>query len=66
LNFEAESVRLSVTDNGCGFDVEQNNGQNGGSFGLISMRERAEQIGAQLLVESRLGKGTEMVVEVKE
>ncbi|HKS43191.1 MAG TPA: two-component regulator propeller domain-containing protein [Blastocatellia bacterium] len=64
LSFDHQSVRLSVKDNGCGFDANGSGSRVGGGFGLISMRERAEQIGAQLNIESSPGKGTKIVVEV--
>ncbi len=62
LKFDARSVALSVRDNGRGFDPgsETRNGH----FGLVGMRERAEQMGGTLRVESGPGQGTEVVVEV--
>jgi signal transduction histidine kinase len=48
--------RLTVTDDGKGFDVER--GGRSGSYGLIGMRERANAIGARLDIESRPSKGT--------
>lgn len=53
--------RLTVTDDGKGFDVER--GGRSGSYGLIGMRERANAIGARLDIESRPSKGT--VVECR-
>jgi len=64
LNFERQRVFLSVKDDGCGFDPEHRTSQNDGGFGLISMRERAAHIGAQLNIHSSPGKGTVVVVEV--
>lgn len=52
-----------VTDDGCGFDpqrLQQNNG-----FGLFSMRERARIIGATLTIESQPGLGTTVTLRVK-
>jgi len=51
-----QSLRLSVEDNGSGFDadsVDQNE-----RLGIQLLRERAELIGAKLKVKSKLGKGT--------
>jgi signal transduction histidine kinase len=45
---------LVVADNGRGFDPDAN----GRGFGLISMRERAELIGATLKVRSAPSDGT--------
>ncbi len=60
INFEKELVRVRVRDDGRGFDTLSSNGA--GGFGLISMRERAEQIGANLSIESAPGEGTEVTV----
>jgi signal transduction histidine kinase len=64
LVFDARQVQLRVRDDGCGFDSQV--ADNGASrhFGLVGMRERAEQIGGTLSVQSRNGSGTEIVVEV--
>ena len=62
LNFDTRSVRLSVRDDGRGFDP---NGQIAdGHFGLIGMRERAEQIGGVLTVDSASARGTQIAVDV--
>jgi signal transduction histidine kinase len=52
---------LRVCDNGVGFDPADAGGASGG-FGLMSMRERAETLGATLAVRSARGEGT--IVEV--
>jgi ligand-binding sensor domain-containing protein/signal transduction histidine kinase len=62
LNFDTRSVRLSVRDDGRGFDP---NGQIAdGHFGLIGMRERAEQIGGVLTIDSANERGTEIAIDV--
>ena len=64
LAFEPERVELRVRDNGRGFDPEAvARDRLGEGFGLISMRERAEQLGGRLTVNSRPGSGTEVVLE---
>lgn len=63
LNFDARRVRLSVSDNGRGFDPGAQIAD--GHFGLISMRERAEQIDGVLSVQSANdGRGTQVTVDV--
>ncbi|HWT01813.1 MAG TPA: two-component regulator propeller domain-containing protein [Pyrinomonadaceae bacterium] len=62
LKFDARRVQLSVRDNGRGFDAKAE-GRNG-HYGLVGMRERAEQMGGTLFVESAPGEGTEVMVEV--
>ena len=54
-------LRLLVEDDGDGFDVEASDRTD--RLGLIGMRERAESLGGSLLVESRRGSGTTVVVE---
>jgi signal transduction histidine kinase len=59
-------VYVIVKDNGIGFDMEEisQNRQSGGGLGLINMRERAELVGGKLNINSALGKGTEVIVEI--
>jgi signal transduction histidine kinase len=61
-------VVLDVQDDGVGFDPAEVQtpptvGATGG-FGLAAMRERVEQLGGTLLVESARGEGTTLVVEI--
>ncbi|KPK13370.1 MAG: hypothetical protein AMJ56_01995 [Anaerolineae bacterium SG8_19] len=53
-------VTLQITDNGRGFDPQQK--RDGGRFGLAIMNERAREIGADFLLESLPGQGTEVTV----
>jgi signal transduction histidine kinase len=46
---------LSITDDGCGFDMAQ---APRGRWGMSTMRERAEAAGGRLAVDSLPGKGT--------
>ena len=58
LSFNPDAVYLQLQDNGDGFNVGNSNG---GGFGLIGMKERAEQIGATVDVTSKPGAGTSIV-----
>jgi signal transduction histidine kinase len=58
LSFNPDAVYLELQDNGDGFNVGY---ANGGGFGLIGMKERAEQIGATVDVSSKPGAGTSIV-----
>jgi signal transduction histidine kinase len=60
LRREAGGLRLSVVDRGRGFDPTKPTS----GFGLISMRERARSIGAELRIESRSGRGTHVELAV--
>ncbi|WP_346621985.1 ATP-binding protein [Blastococcus montanus] len=55
----AEPLRLTVVDDGRGFDPATTRP---GGFGLTSMRERAAAAGARFSIESALGKGTTVEV----
>jgi signal transduction histidine kinase len=52
------SVRVSVSDDGVGFDPEH---PRNGHYGWIGMSERARRIGAALTLASEPGAGTEIV-----
>jgi signal transduction histidine kinase len=57
-------LRLVVRDNGCGLDPQAIQSGRRTHWGLTGMRERAEDIGGQLKIRSRLGAGTEVEVSV--
>jgi signal transduction histidine kinase len=64
LRFGDGVVRLSVKDNGCGFDVEHAAQAASGHFGLAGIRERVHNLGGELNLLSQPGRGSEVVVEV--
>ena len=59
-----DRVRISVEDDGRGFDPAQVAGEGRRYFGLQIMRERAESVGGDLELDSRPGKGTRLVIRV--
>ncbi len=61
LAYDAKQVRLSIHDNGSGFDPAGINGQN---FGLQSMRERADALDGQFEVSSANEHGTTLTVVI--
>ena len=63
LAFRSRTCRVSVTDDGTGYDVDAHR-QLDGHFGLIGMRERADQCGGSLVVKSVMGKGTVVTLDV--
>jgi two-component system, NarL family, sensor histidine kinase UhpB len=67
LKSSEKKLVLCITDNGVGFDTEdQISLSAGGRFGLISMRERAIAAGGEFRVESAPGKGTKVIVELNQ
>jgi signal transduction histidine kinase/ligand-binding sensor domain-containing protein len=63
LDRTPQSLRLLVTDDGAGF-VPIGNGDAAGHYGIVGMRERAAQIGADLHIDSSPGRGTTVSVTV--
>jgi two-component system nitrate/nitrite sensor histidine kinase NarX len=55
-----KNIRLQVQDNGRGFDPAEVSSEH---LGLGIMRERADAIGADLILDTEIGRGTEVVVE---
>src|ERR671921_2901632 len=68
LSYMGDALALDVRDDGVGFDPSQTAIEAGdrtsGGFGLKGMRERIEQAGGSLSVESTPGEGTTLAVEL--
>jgi signal transduction histidine kinase/ligand-binding sensor domain-containing protein len=62
--FECEHdwLRLTLRDNGCGFDPQNGSNSSGGGNGLASMRRRALKLGGELQVISAPGGGTTIIL----
>jgi two-component system sensor histidine kinase UhpB len=63
LEFTEHEVKLGVTDWGIGFDVSTVL-STPDSLGLAGMRERAESIGGQLIIDSAPGRGTRVEARI--
>jgi two-component system, NarL family, sensor histidine kinase LiaS len=60
VEYTVSNVRVIVSDNGCGFDsVARSSG-----IGLRLIRERAESVGGTIAIESTIGQGTTITVNV--
>ena len=57
-------VRLSVEDDGIGFNIEEAMSSEERGLGLFGMRERLALVGGKLHIGSQPGKGTKLVAEV--
>ncbi|MCI0477162.1 MAG: sensor histidine kinase, partial [Anaerolineales bacterium] len=66
LEFAEAKVLLSVEDDGCGFAVEQILGAQPQrrAWGLLGVQERIQLVGGTFNVESELGRGTRLMVEI--
>jgi signal transduction histidine kinase len=60
---DTPKIRLRVVDDGAGFDTENQAARNG-RFGLVTMRERAQGIGATFRLVSAPGEGTQVEVSL--
>ena len=67
LDTEPDVTLLTIADDGCGFDPSacEPPGE-GHGWGLMIMRERAAAVDAELTVESAPGRGTRVIVTVRE
>jgi signal transduction histidine kinase len=63
VDYQPRSIVLRIHDDGQGFDPLCLAITEGAHFGLLGMRERAKQMGAELSVKSRPGEGTEVLVK---
>jgi len=66
LRFTHKKVRFTISDNGKGFELNKNLGGVAveGKLGLIGMQERARLLGSTFSVDSKIGKGTVIAIEV--
>jgi signal transduction histidine kinase len=62
LDMGEDRIRVSVDDNGKGFDPDAI--QQGNSLGLKLIRERAEMLGGNCEIDSSPGKGTRVAFAV--
>jgi signal transduction histidine kinase/PAS domain-containing protein len=63
LAYDSDRISLTIYDNGRGFMPPTTLDNINGGFGLISMYERCDRIGAQLSLSSQPGQGTQILVE---
>ena len=65
LSQGAGILRMTIADDGIGFNpLAQISDRGRKSWGLLNLKERAESIGGQMQIESQLGSGTRLTVEV--
>jgi len=64
LSYSLEEVRLSIFDDGAGFDTERVVRKDFGAFGLAGMRERAVRMKGTFDIISSPGQGTRLQIRV--
>lgn len=66
ITFTPQEIMMQVSDNGTGFEVPNSPAEfaPSGHFGLLGLYERAELIGARLVIQSAPGQGSQITVHV--
>jgi len=66
IEFAEDRIKVTISDNGRGFELSGrvDDLPRSGKLGLAGMQERARLLGGTLEMESTLGKGTTLIVEV--
>lgn len=67
LNYEEESIIVSIEDNGNGFDIENlgvENRKDNSGFGLSMMKERVYLLSGTIDIFSKINEGTKITVSV--
>ncbi|HPH95953.1 MAG TPA: histidine kinase [Anaerolineaceae bacterium] len=62
VKLDEANIRISVEDNGRGFDTEALSGSNG--LGLKLIRERADMLGGSFDIDSVIGQGTRIALQL--
>jgi signal transduction histidine kinase len=57
-------LRITVTDDGCGFDPSDDKVERVGHLGLIGMKERAKMLGGEFAIHSARGQGTRLTATI--
>ena len=55
------AINIMIKDNGIGFDVQVKNPE---SFGIIGIKERVELLNGEISIDSKVGKGTIVLIRV--
>jgi len=61
VNIAAKTLHVSIEDNGCGFETASNDPW---ADGLRNMRDRLEEMGGRCQIQSRVGAGTTISIEM--
>ncbi|MFC2001189.1 sensor histidine kinase [Chloroflexota bacterium] len=66
VEFDKAKTRITVSDNGRGFNLPENVGDlaKNGKLGLTGMQERTQLVGGTLKIQSEVGRGSSITVEL--
>jgi ligand-binding sensor domain-containing protein/signal transduction histidine kinase len=62
--FAKKELTLEVRDNGSGFDPTVISPREERHYGLVGMQERVQAVGGRFVLESTLGKGTQLRIQI--
>ncbi len=61
LDMRPEKITILIKDDGQGFDPKKRKAE---SFGIIGMKERVELLSGDITIDSKIGKGTVVLIQV--
>ncbi|MGG1398806.1 sensor histidine kinase [Bacillus salipaludis] len=61
LEMTQTAITVLIKDNGAGFDTSQKKPE---SFGIMGMKERVDLLDGEIMIESKIGKGTAVTIHV--
>jgi signal transduction histidine kinase len=66
ISFISQHVTVQINDDGVGFEVPKSPAEfsPNGHFGLLGLHERAELIGARLDIQSAIGRGSQVTIQL--
>jgi two-component system, NarL family, sensor histidine kinase DegS len=66
LKYQSEDTLVKITDNGIGFSLYEKMVQAKieSHYGILNMNELAQKLGAKLIIDSAVGKGTEIKLSI--
>jgi signal transduction histidine kinase len=66
LEYTARELRLQIRDDGRGFNLDGQEANKNGHFGLIGIRERTKRLMGDLSLSSQPGQGTEIIIALSQ
>lgn len=64
VDFGTRKLGVEIADDGGGFEADAISRKTRNHLGLIGMQERAESVGGRLVIQSRVGAGTHVILDV--
>lgn len=61
ITIKGKTVAITIEDDGCGFE---NNTIREAGYGLVNIKKRIDEIGGHLDIETQMGEGTRLLVEL--